>query len=86
MASSSLGDDDIVRDVKRVVGVIKSGRTTVGGLKDAVRIAVTGRKALKDVEYAMNIAVDGRSDAEIAHALAEIRAIARFTKLFKIQN
>jgi hypothetical protein len=59
-----------------MVGVIKSGRTLVSGLKDAMRIAVSGRQALQDVEYAMNVAVDGRSQAEVDGALTEIRSIA----------
>ena len=71
-----LWDDDIVRDVKRFVGVATSGRTMLGGIKDAVRIAVTGRQALKDVEFAMNVAVDGNSQAEVDHALGEIRKIS----------
>jgi len=71
-----LWDADVGRDIQRVVGVIKSGRTLVDGLKDAVRIAVSGRKALQDVEYAMNVAVDAESEAELDLALSRIRAIA----------
>jgi FAD/FMN-containing dehydrogenase len=71
-----LWDDDLGRDVSRMVGVVKSGRGLAGGLKDAVRMAVAGRKALQDVEYAMNVAVDGNSQAEVDLALAEVRAIA----------
>ena len=74
-----LWDDDIIRDVKRFVGVATSGRTMLGGIKDAVRIAVTGRQALKDVEYAMNVAVDGRCQGSVDHSLAEIRRIASAT-------
>jgi FAD/FMN-containing dehydrogenase len=70
-----LWDSDLSRDVERVVGVIKSGRNLVAGLKDAVRMAVTGRHALDKVEYGMNIAIDGRSDAEVQFALSEIRSI-----------
>lgn len=72
-----LWDDDLARDVKRLVGVATSGKSVVSGIKDAARIALTGRRALKDVEYAMNIAVDGRTQAEIDFALAGIRAIAK---------
>jgi FAD/FMN-containing dehydrogenase len=72
-----LWDDDVVRDVKRVVGVLKSGRSVAGGIRDAVRMAVAGRKALEDVEFAMNVAVDGHSAAQVEHALEAIRAIAR---------
>jgi FAD/FMN-containing dehydrogenase len=71
-----LWDADMSRDIKRVVGVIKSGRTLVDGFKDAVRIAVSGRQALQDVEYAMNVAVDAESEGELEVALSRIRAIA----------
>jgi FAD/FMN-containing dehydrogenase len=71
-----LWDSDLARDVTRLVGVIKSGRTLGAGLKDAMRMAVSGRRALKDVDYAMNVAVDGRTQAEIDFALDEIRVIA----------
>jgi len=74
-----LWDNDLERDVKRVVGVIKNGRTLASGLKDAFRIAVTGRQALQDVEYAMNVSVDGRTEADVDFALSEIRAIALAT-------
>ena len=71
-----LWDDDLARDVKRLVGVATGAKTVFGGIKDAARIALTGRRALKDVEYAMNVAVDGRTQAEIDHALDAIRWIA----------
>jgi len=74
-----LWDSDLSRDVKRVVGVIKAGRTLVSGLKDAMRIAITGREALGDVEFAMNVAVDGRSEGEVDVALDEIRSIVAGT-------
>ena len=71
-----LWDDDLARDVKRLVGVVTGGKTMMGGIKDAARIALTGRRALKDVEYAMNVAVDGRTEAEVEYSLTAIRAIA----------
>jgi FAD/FMN-containing dehydrogenase len=74
-----LWDSDLARDVKRVVGVVKAGRTLASGLKDAVRMAVAGREALQHVEYAMNIAVDGRTEAEVEDALDQIRRIAHAT-------
>ncbi len=74
--SMRLWDDDLGRDVKRAIGVVKSGRSLASGLKDAVKMAVGGRQALKDVEYAMNVAVDGRTPEEVDHALNEIRGIA----------
>lgn len=74
-----LWDDDLARDVKRLVGVAASGKTLVSGIKDAARIALKGRRALKGVEYAMNIAVDGRTQVEVDYAINAIRAIAKET-------
>lgn len=71
-----LWDDDLARDVKRLVGVATNGKTMMEGIKGAARIALTGRRALKDVEFAMNIAIDGRTSAEVDHALSEVRKIA----------
>jgi FAD/FMN-containing dehydrogenase len=70
-----LWDDDIGRDLTRLIGVARGGNSVIGGLKDAARIAMTGRKALKDVEFAMNVTVDGRTAGEVDHALGEIRKI-----------
>jgi FAD/FMN-containing dehydrogenase len=72
-----LWDADLARDVKRLAGVVKAGRTLASGLKDAARMAIAGRKALGEVEYAMNIVVDGRRRAEVEFALEEIRELAR---------
>jgi FAD/FMN-containing dehydrogenase len=77
--SMRLWDSDLSRDLERVVGVIKSGRTLAGGIKDAVRMAMSGRQALKDVEYAMNVAVDGASQAQVDAQIQEIRGIAQAT-------
>jgi FAD/FMN-containing dehydrogenase len=71
-----LWDTDLSRDLKRVAGVVKAGRTLMKGLGDGLRMAMAGREALQDVEYAMNVAVDGRTEAEVQFALSEIRAIA----------
>lgn len=71
-----LWDDDLGRDLKRVVGVAKAGNTMLGGIKDAVRIALTGRQALKHVEYAMNVTVDGRTASEVDHGINQVRQIA----------
>jgi FAD/FMN-containing dehydrogenase len=71
-----LWDTDLSRDLKRVAGVVKAGRTFMKGLGDGLRMAMAGRAALQDVEYAMNVAVDGRTEAEVQFALSEIRAIA----------
>jgi FAD/FMN-containing dehydrogenase len=71
-----LWDDDLVRDTKRLLGVVKSAPSLLRGLFAGARAALRGRRALSDVTFAMNVSVDGASEAAVAAALAEIREIA----------
>jgi FAD/FMN-containing dehydrogenase len=71
-----LWDDDLMRDMKRLAGVVKAGRSLISGLWAGARMALKGRRALADVTYAMNVAVDGNCAASVAASLAEIRKIA----------
>lgn len=71
-----LWDSDITKDLKRLAGVVKSNRSLVGGIKEAVSIAAAGRRSLGEVKFAMNVSVDGRSHAEVEDTLARVRRIA----------
>jgi FAD/FMN-containing dehydrogenase len=71
-----LWDDDLMRDMKRLAGVVKAGRSLFSGLWAGARMALKGRRALADVTYAMNVAVDGNCVAAVAASLTEIRKIA----------
>ena len=72
-----LWDDDLMRDVKRLAGVVKAGRSLLSGLIAGARMAIKGRRALAGAQYAMNVAVDGNCAASVQTALAEIRQVAR---------
>jgi FAD/FMN-containing dehydrogenase len=71
-----LWNSDVGTDLTRLAGVVKSNRSVLGGIKDAVRMATTGRRALDSVEYAMNVSIDGRSQGEIDIAMVKVRRIA----------
>jgi FAD/FMN-containing dehydrogenase len=71
-----LWDEDLGRDTKRLLGVVKSAPSLLKGLLAGARTVAGGRKALDDVTYAMNVAVDGNGAAAVEAALAEIRKIA----------
>jgi FAD/FMN-containing dehydrogenase len=72
-----LWDEDIGRDAKRLLGIVKSAPSLAKGLLKGARTAFRGRQALSDVTYAMNVAVDGNSQEAVESSLARIRAIAR---------
>jgi FAD/FMN-containing dehydrogenase len=71
-----LWDEDLGRDVKRLVGAVRGSKSVAAGIKTGARMVISGRAALKDVEYAMNVAVDGNSPAAVQQALTDIRRIA----------
>jgi FAD/FMN-containing dehydrogenase len=70
-----LWDEDLSRDTKRLLGVIKSAPSLLKGLLAGARTVLGGRKALSDVTFAMNISVDGNSAAAVETSLAAIRKI-----------
>jgi FAD/FMN-containing dehydrogenase len=72
-----LWDDDLARDVKRLAGVVKAGRSLASGLMSGARMALKGRRALDTVDYVMNVAVDGNCAPAVDAALTRIRRIAR---------
>jgi FAD/FMN-containing dehydrogenase len=72
-----LWDEDLGRDVKRLVGVVKAGRNLLAGIGAGAKMALKGRRALADAEYAMNVSVDGNCRAAVETALAQVRRIAR---------
>jgi FAD/FMN-containing dehydrogenase len=71
-----LWDEDLSRDTKRLLGVVKSAPSLLKGLIAGARTVAAGRRALSDVTYAMNVSVDGNSAAAVEASLAEIRKIA----------
>jgi FAD/FMN-containing dehydrogenase len=74
-----LWDDDMARDTKRVLGIVRSAPNLLQGLGAALRTIIGGRKALSDVTYAMNISVDGNGAAAVAESLSQIRKIVGAT-------
>jgi FAD/FMN-containing dehydrogenase len=72
-----LWDDDLMRDVKRLAGVVKAGRSLASGLISGARMALKGRRALDTDDYVMNVAVDGNCVPAVEASLAQIRRIAR---------
>jgi FAD/FMN-containing dehydrogenase len=71
-----LWDEDLARDVKRLVGAVRGSKSVAAGIKTGARMVYSGRAALKDVEYAVNVTVDGNGAAAVQQALADIRRIA----------
>jgi len=71
-----LWDDDLSRDITRLFGVIRGGRSLLRGFLAGARVVFTGRRALDHAQFAMNTAVDGDCREAVDAALSEIREIA----------
>lgn len=68
--------EGIVKDFATLAGVIRSGRSVLGGVKSALQIAAAGRRAFANVEFALHSTVDARSNAALEADLAELTSIA----------
>ncbi len=67
--------EGLLKDLKSLANVAKSGESVLAGLKDAARVAVTGRSIFKDVPYSMHVVVDGDSKSSIQSSIEKVRAI-----------
>jgi FAD/FMN-containing dehydrogenase len=74
-----LWDEDLSRDTKRLLGVMKSAPSFFKGLIAGAKTVIGGRRALSDVTYAMNVSVDGNSEAAVNVSIAEIKKIVAAT-------
>jgi D-lactate dehydrogenase (cytochrome) len=55
--------------------VAGSGKSTLGGLKDALGVAVSGSSFLKDHAYTLHLVIERGNEAELASVMARARAI-----------
>ncbi|PPR78979.1 MAG: putative FAD-linked oxidoreductase [Alphaproteobacteria bacterium MarineAlpha2_Bin1] len=68
--------EGILKDLKSLASVAKSGNSVISGLKDAAKVAVTGRSIFKDVPYSMHIVVDSDSKEFSHEKLTKIKHLA----------
>ncbi len=68
--------EGLVKDFATLVGVVRSGRSMLAGMRSALQIAADGRRAFAGVEFALHATVDARSAAGLDADLAEITSIA----------
>ncbi len=74
------------QDMKALASVAKSGKSLIGGLRDAAKIAVAGRRFMDDVSYGMHIVVEGRDKDDAESALRRVRKIASENSGAEIEN
>lgn len=81
MARASLSSD------VKTLGSVISGQKSLGkGLMAAAKIALAGRKFIEEDSYPLHVIAEGRSEAGVAHDMAEARAIAARFNGEEIEN
>jgi glycolate oxidase len=57
-------------------GIVRTGGSVLGGLKDAARVALTGNRYARDATWLLHATVDEANEGTADWKIAEIRAIA----------
>lgn len=78
--------EGLAQDVKALASVARSGKSLIGGLKEAAKIAVAGRRFMEGVAYGMHIVVEGRDTDDAESALRRVREIAKANGGGEIEN
>lgn len=68
--------EGLIKDIKSLAGVARSGKTLLSGVKEAAKVMVAGRRLFEGVTYSMHVVAEGRDDAAVDGAMAAIREIA----------
>ena len=67
--------EGLAKDIHALASVVKSGKTLLGGLRDAAKIAVAGRRFADDLNWAMHLTVEGRDQVTAESALRRVKEI-----------
>ena len=67
---------EVAQDLKYLAGVVCSGDSLLGGLRDAVRIAAAGKRFAESAGYLLHVTVDERSERSAGEKIRAVQGIA----------
>ena len=76
----------LIKDIKSLAGVARSGRGLLDGVKEAARVALAGRRMFEGVNYSMHLVIEGRDEAVVDSQIAAARQIAAGADGKEIEN
>lgn len=69
--------ESLMSDVKKLAGVLTSGKGLLGSLKDGAKVALAGRGFMKNVDYSLNVLIECRTEAAASADARAVRAICK---------
>ena len=86
LSSVRMQRESLMSDVKKLAGVLKSGKSVLGAIKDGARIAIAGRGYMDDVKYSLHVMIEERTDGATSDAAARVRKICDRHSGSEIEN
>ncbi len=78
--------ESLMSDVKKLAGVLKSGKGVMGAIKDGAKVAMAGRSFMKDVAYSMHVMIEERTAAQASASADQARTICLDHGAREIEN
>ena len=78
--------ESVMSDVKKLAGVLKSGKSLVASIKDGAKVAMAGRGFMDDVKFSMHVMIEEKTEAALAAGLSEARRICEDRGGREIEN
>lgn len=78
--------ESLMSDVKKLAGVLKSGKGLMGSIKDGAKVAMAGRGFMDDVDYSMHVMIEERTAAAAKAAAKQARAFCGEHGAREIEN
>ncbi len=78
--------ESIMSDVKKLAGVLKSGKGIVDSLKDGAKVAMAGRGFMNDVDFSMHVMIEEKTAAQATECARQARELCLRHGAREIEN
>lgn len=67
--------ESLMSDVRKFAGVLKSGDSVLGAIRDGAKVAIAGRGFMQGVQYSLHVLIEDRTDPAVSSAADDVRGI-----------
>lgn len=86
LSSVRLQRESLMSDVKKLAGVLKSGKGVMGAIRDGAKVAMAGRRFMDGVAFSMHVMIEEKNAAALEASAAEARRICLAAGAREIEN